>query len=212
MFDEREGRDDGAQCQGDVHLAVETDVAHAAAVRAAGDGFEFIDDLHGADFGGTADGANGQRCGEGIPAILIAAKDAGDGAGKMHDVAVTLDFKHAWERDGAWLGDAAYVVATEIDEHDVFGAFFGVGAKFVLESSVFRRCFAAAARAGEGAIGEDELAIVAFAHAAENFGTTRDENAAIGLHVDHVGTGVDGAQGAVDIEGIGGALAFEALT
>ena len=47
-------RDDGADRNCDVHVAVEPDVAHGAAVDAPAFGLELFDDLHGPNFGRAA--------------------------------------------------------------------------------------------------------------------------------------------------------------
>ena len=54
--------------------------------------------------------------------------------------------------DGAEFGDAAYVVAAEVDEHDVLGDFLGVGAEVVFEGAVGGFVCAAGAGAGDGAV------------------------------------------------------------
>src|SRR6478609_3512454 len=52
--------DDGAEGNAGVAVAVEAEVADGAGVDAAFAFFEAVDDLHGADFGGAADGAGGE--------------------------------------------------------------------------------------------------------------------------------------------------------
>ena len=54
----------------------------------------------------------------------------------MHDVGVALDEHQVLHLDAPEVGDAAEVVAAEVDEHDVFGDFFGIGAKVGLEGAV----------------------------------------------------------------------------
>ena len=66
-------------------------------------------------------------------------------------MAVPLDREQVADRHAAQLRDAAHVVAREIDEHDVFGALFGVGEEFGRERRVLFRRGASAARAGERA-------------------------------------------------------------
>src|SRR6202044_1113160 len=45
-----------------------------------------------------------------------------DGADDMHDMRVTLDGHQLFDFDRAVFADAAYVIAAEIDEHDVLGS------------------------------------------------------------------------------------------
>ena len=198
--------DHGAQGDGHVHIVGEVDVADGAGVGSAAGRFKFIDNLHGADFGRAADGADGHGGAEGVPAIAIIAKFAGDGGRDVHDVAVALDDHDGGQVDGAGLRDFTDVVSTEVDEHDVFGAFLGIGEEFGFEGFVFGVGLAAAPSAGEGAVGDD-----AIVDAAEDLGAGPDEHAAFSLEVEHVGRGVDDAQGAVDVERIDGGNALETL-
>ena len=73
----------------------------------------------------------------------------------MHDVAVALDAAKGTNFNAAGLGDAAEVVAGEIDEHDVLGGFFGVGQQFALEGEVGGVGVAAFAGAGDWSEGRD---------------------------------------------------------
>ena len=65
----------------------------------------------------------------------------------MHDVAETLNDHELVDGYGARLGDAREVVACQVDEHEVFGAFLFVGEQFLGECEVF---FAGCARGGTG--------------------------------------------------------------
>jgi hypothetical protein len=59
-----------------------------------------------------------------------------DVADDVHDVAVALDGKGLGHLDAAGLGDAADVVARQVDQHHVLGALLGVGQQFGLGSLV----------------------------------------------------------------------------
>ena len=61
---------------------------------------------------------------------------------------------------------------------------------------------AASAGAGEGAVGDDEGVVGLASDAAEDLGAGGDEDAALALHVDHVGAWVDGADVVFDISTI----------
>ena len=58
----------------------------------------------------------------------------------------------------AGLGDAADIVAAEIDQHQMFGAFLGIGHQFLGQRLVFFRRLAARARAGDGPDGDHAVA------------------------------------------------------
>ena len=76
----------------------------------------------------------------------------------MHDVAEPLDHKTLGHAHAAELCHAAHVVAAEIDQHQVLGAFLGVGQQRALERQVLGPVDAAAAGAGERPDGDDALA------------------------------------------------------
>lgn len=109
------------------------EVAGAAAVIAAGCGFEFGDDLLGADLGGAGDGAAGESGAEEGVEGGVGAECAADGAGGLKDavalhavggVAVMFDGAGVIDVDGADVADAAEIVAHEIDDHGEFGLIF----------------------------------------------------------------------------------------
>src|SRR5690606_33957466 len=68
------GADDGADGDVEVGVAVETDPAERAGVGAAGAGFEFGDDLHGADLGRAGDGAAGEGGAQAVDDVEAGAK------------------------------------------------------------------------------------------------------------------------------------------
>ena len=79
---------------------------------------------------------------------MLAAKLAFDVADQMHDVGVALDVHQICHFHGSVFADTADVVAAEVDEHDVLGAFLFVGEHLALGGEV--GVFAGAARAGSG--------------------------------------------------------------
>ncbi len=200
------GDDHGAEGDAGVHVLVVVDVADGTGVGAAFGGFKFVDDLHGADFGGAGDGADGEGEAEGVEEGFIGGEFSGDVGDDVHDVGVAFDGEDVGDFDGAEFGGAADVVAAEVDEHDVFGAFFGVGEEFGFEGLILFVGFAAGAGAGEGAVGDD-----AVLDAAHDFGAGADEDAVGAGEVEHEGAGIDDAEGAVDVEGSGGGGGLEAL-
>ncbi len=177
---------------------MEADPADGAGVGAAAGGFEFFDDFHGADFGSAGDGAAGEGGGDDVEEIFPGGGAAFDVGDDVHDVGVVFDGHEFGDADGAEGGDAAEVVADEVDEHEVFGAFFGVGGEFAVELVVFGIGGAAGAGAGDGA-GLD----FAVAEADEEFGGAGDEGEAGEAEERHVGGGVDAAEFFVDFLGGG---------
>src|SRR6185312_5644523 len=96
---------------------------------------------------------------------------------------------------GAEVAYAANVIAAEIDEHDVFGALFFVGAQFLLQAQVFGFIFTALTSSGDGAV----LKLVA-SNADQHF-RRRAENGHVS-HAEevHIRRGIHAAQRTIDAE------------
>ena len=86
--------------------------------------------------------------GDDVEVVAQFALDVGD---DVHDVAVALDEEAVGHLDRADLGDAADVVAAEIEQHQMLGALLGVGEQLGGERGVLGRRLAAPARAGDRA-------------------------------------------------------------
>jgi hypothetical protein len=149
---------------------------------------------------------------EGVYGGKVLAESAFDGADDVHYVAVTFDEHQAIDFHASKFGHAAHVVAAEVDEHDVFGALLVIVHHFPFEALILFFGCAAGACAGDRAV--LDLAVV---DANEEFGGGAGEfdclgrfgflsgaEGAIGGEAEevHVGTGVHGAQGAVDLEAV----------
>ena len=187
-----------------IEVADEVGIENGSAVDAAAGGFEFFDDLHGADFGSAAEGAGGEAGGKGVHGAELGAEAALEGGDEVHHVGVALDEHEVANFYGSVLADAAEIVAAEIDEHDVFGAFFFVSEHFLFEGRVFGIVAATGVGAGDGAVFE---VASAGGGADEHFGRGTDDVHSGGILAGaeaqeiHVGGRVDGAEGAVKIEG-----------
>ena len=89
--------------------------------------------------------------------------------------------------DGADLGDAADVVAAEIEQHQVLGALLGIGEQhFGLSAWSSASVGATAARAGDRADGD-----LAVAHAHEDLGARADEGEGAEIEVEEERRGVE---------------------
>ncbi len=119
--------DNGAQGDAGVGVAIEAEVTDSAGVDAAFVFFKLVEELHGTDFGRAADGARGEGGAHDVEGGFVGTQFAGDVGDDVHDVAVAFDRHEVGDFDGAELRDAADIVAGEVDEHEVFGALFGVG-------------------------------------------------------------------------------------
>ena len=119
---------------------------------------------------------------------------------------IAFDGEDGGSGDGSRFCDASDIVAAEVDEHDMFGDFFGVREKVLFEGKVFFGGFAAFACASEWAVGD-----FAFVDAAEDFGGRANEDAAVDLEIKHVWGGIDDSKRAIDVEGVGFGFDFKAL-
>src|SRR5690606_13842073 len=101
-----------------VEVAVEAEIPDRAGVGAALALLQFIDDVHGAHLRAAADGTGGEGGAHDIVGVAVRAQAAIDIADDVHDMAVALDDHEVADAHRAELGDAADIVAGEIDEHD----------------------------------------------------------------------------------------------
>ena len=124
----------------------------------------------------------------------------------MHDVGIALDEFEALDADRAVFGDAAEIVAAQIDEHDVLGALLGIGGQLGGEALVFFFVAAAGAGAGDGPV--KSFAALNFE---EHLGRAADDGGVAQLQKIHVRRGIDDAQGAINLERIGAGARGEAL-
>ncbi|MNY18522.1 hypothetical protein D3C86_1519050 [compost metagenome] len=110
-------------------------------------------------------------------------------------MAEALEGHQVVDLDRARLADAAQVVAPEVDEHDVLGALLGIGHQVLAERLVAVGPPAARARDGAHRRG----AIVEPHH---DLGAGADQLEVAPVEEEHVRARVDGAQRAVEREGI----------
>src|SRR5699024_9800247 len=127
----------GAVGDGQIDVPGDRQIAYRAPVDPAPDGFELVDDLQRPGFGRT-----GQRSGREGRAQNVDGRGPGfeltaDGRADVHDVAVADDVHELADVDRPGGAHLRQVVAGQIDEHEVFGAFLLVGQQ----------------RAGQGVVG-----------------------------------------------------------
>jgi hypothetical protein len=142
----------GADGDAGVEVAGEVCVEDCAAIGAAAAGFQFFNDFHGSDLRCSGERAGGEAGAQGVNGGEFGLEAAFDGADDVHDVRVALDEHEAVDFDGAELADAAYVVAAQVDKHDVLSALLFVVEHFVGECLVFLLIGAAGAGSGDGAV------------------------------------------------------------
>src|SRR5690606_29164507 len=116
----------GADSDRGVGVAVPADVADGAGIDVAPDRLQFADDLQRADLGRAADRARGEGRAQHVGVGQAVAQLPADLADDVHHVAVALDPEAFADLNGARFGDPADVVARQVDQHQVLGAFLGV--------------------------------------------------------------------------------------
>ena len=113
----------------------------------------------------------------------------------MHDVAVALDEELVGDLDRPDLGDAADIVAAEVEQHQVLGAFLGIGEQLLLQRLVFLRGRAAPARAGDRADGD-----LAVAGLDQDLGARSGDGEGAEIEEEQIRRGVEAPQRAVERE------------
>lgn len=181
---------DGANGDAEDGLAGGGKETDGAGVDAARGGFEFLNDLEGAVFGGAGDGAGGKEAGEDVGKPHLGAKAAGDLGGHLKERFVFFEGEELVDVDGTEVADAAEVVAEKVDDHEVFAAVFDV----VPEPAGDGFVFGGAGAAGGGAFhgpGDDGAAV----EAEEQFRRKGKDVPVIGMKEGGVGDGLGGEQG-----------------
>jgi len=129
----------GTQDDAGIDRAVRGEIADPARIGAAGFRFEFGDDLAGADFGGAGNGSGREPGEDRIDRVMLSAIQSSDHVrDDVHDVAVALDRVAVGHFDRACRRDAAYVVAPEIEQHEMLGPFLRIGEQAYFVGLVFR--------------------------------------------------------------------------
>ena len=106
----------------------------------------------------------------------------------MHDVAVVFDDELLGDLARCRFGDAAHIVAPEIEQHQMLGALLGVGQQLRRQLAVLRRRGAAGPRAGDGADGH---LVVAQAH--QDFRARADDGETAEIEEEEEGRGIERA-------------------
>ena len=182
----------GAQHDAGVHVLAGGEIADAAGIERALFLLQFVDDLHGAHLWRAGHRAGGKAGGERIERIAVLAQPAFDIRDDVHDLAVALDEELIGDFDRADLGDAADIVAAEIEQHQMLGAFLGIGEKLSLERLILVRRRAAPARAGDRADGDG-----AAGRLDQNFGARSGDREAAEIEKIQIRRRIDPAQRAV---------------
>ena len=131
-------------------------------------------------------------------ALASSREVAGDLAGEVHHVGVTLEHHQLFDLLGAELHHPAHVVAGEVDEHDVLGALLRVLGQLGGHAPVVALGAAPAAGPGDGTA--DDPAVEQLHH---RLGRRADQRRLGVAHEVHVRRRVDLAQHPVHVERVG---------
>ena len=175
----------GAKRDTGIEVAREIEVENAAGIDSAAGALQLLDDFHGANFGRAGDRASRKTSHQCIETIHIFAQAAAQAGNQMHDVRVAFDSEQLFGLHCAVVADTAEIVASQIDKHDVLGAFLFAGKHFALEALVFGFVLAAPTRASDGTIEN-----VAALHFDEHFRRAPDDGDVIQLQVEKIGRGI----------------------
>ncbi len=138
--------------------------------------------------------------------VAVLRQPAVDGRDQVHDVRVAFERHVLRHAHGSELANASEIVASEIDEHHVFGALLLVAFQFFGEPQILVVVGAARSRAGD----RDAFRRAAF-DADQHLRRRADDRQRAHAHEIHVRRRVHVAERAVDGERIGGDVGFEAL-
>src|SRR5690606_19888664 len=113
-----------------VEVAVAVQPAHRAGVGAAADAFQLGDDLHAAHLGTARDRAAGEHGTDHAAGRGVFAQAPAHVADDVVHVRVALHGHQFVDLDAAGHAHSAQIVALQVDQHHVFGAFLGVADQF----------------------------------------------------------------------------------
>ena len=107
-----------------------------------------MNDLHGAHLGTTGDGAARKHRAQRIEHAHPLAQLPADGGFDVVHVAVAGNFHQCRHLHAAGLAHPPQIIALQVDQHDVFGAFLGMRLQACAQRSVFHGIFASGMGAG----------------------------------------------------------------
>ena len=199
-----------ADRDGHVHVTGEVKVAHHSPVDPAAVRFQLVEQSQRAGFGGAGERPGREGRLQHVVGLGSGRQFADHGGDQVHDVAEALDLHELGDVDGAGHADLGQVVAGEIHQHQVFGAFLFIREELLGQGLVRLHSSAARPGAGDG-VGDDFLA----GHGHERFRGGPDDRVlpAVGvLEAEdvHVRAGIGVPEHPVDIQRVRAAFHFEA--
>ena len=159
--------------------------------------FELVNDLHRANFWSTRYRPRRQTGHQSIKRIAVIAKLTRHRRRDMHHVAIAFHDHDVGKLNGTVLCDSANIVATEIDQHHMFGTFLFICQQFFFESFIFFRRRATFARPGQRPDGN--FSIDDTAH--DLWGTTH-QRTFFAAQKKHERARIEHSQAAINFQGI----------
>ena len=129
-------------------------IADGAGIEPARAGLDLVDDLHGAQFGRAGNGAAGEEIFDHRHHIDIGPPPGGNARGHGVQAPIGLDGEKVGDPHTADFGNAAQIIAQQIDDHQVFGPVLGVGRQLGAPLLILGRARTAFERAFHRAGGE----------------------------------------------------------
>ena len=169
-----------------------------------------MDQLHGTDLGCSTHGSGGEGCHQQVPHVVLGGQTSLHLADDVHHVRVPLDHHQILHRHSAGLTDPAEVIAAEVHQHHVLGAFLGVGQQIQLQVAILMGCRAARTGAGNGSeAGSDALRRRVGLH--HHLRTRSDQLPVPEVEEGHVGRWIDHPQAAIELQRLLGNNRLQAL-
>ena len=141
----------------------------------------------------------GQPGAEGVEGRLAGPQPAGHVRGDVHDVRIPLDLHHVGELHRLVVGDAADVVASQVDQHDVLGALLGVGQQLLGQRAVL----GLVAPRGAACPASGRIVTMPVLDPHQDLGRAADQGEIAERQVEEERAGIDDPQHAVDVERLG---------
>ena len=131
-------------------------------------------------------------------------------ADDVHHVGVTLNHHQVLDLDGAWLADAAKVIAAQIHQHHVLRPFLGIGQQIGLEVAILQFGMASGTGAGDRAQAclDPSRDWVCLDH---HLGAGADQLPVAEVEEGHIRRWIHHPQAAVKLQGLLGHAGLEAL-
>ena len=107
--------------------------------------------------GAPGHGTGGEAGAEGVVGRVFGSEAAFHVGHQVHYVGEAFDVHQLGDRHGAGKADPAYVVAAQVDQHDVLGALLLAGLELILQGVVFFGRAASGPGAGDGVGGRDPV-------------------------------------------------------